>query len=173
MTLMDTAQLLGNFGEFVGAIAVVATLAYLAVQIRQSNVAAQTTAIQGFFDSYASFADIKSNVPFIQIIRKGFAGWGELSKDEQAQVHMYWSQYLTNLHMGYRLYMRGVLDYPSYIGFEDYFVSALKTPGVRAYWAEHGPVFPSDLRERLDARLDDPEDRRPPITEIYPMWSSD
>ncbi len=34
MTLMDTAQLLGNFGEFFGAIAVVGTLAYLAVQVR-------------------------------------------------------------------------------------------------------------------------------------------
>ena len=37
MDLMSTAQLLGNFGEFVGAIAVVATLAYLAVQVRQSR----------------------------------------------------------------------------------------------------------------------------------------
>jgi hypothetical protein len=33
------AQLLGNYGEFVGAVAVVATLAYLAVQIRQSSKA--------------------------------------------------------------------------------------------------------------------------------------
>ena len=31
------AQLLGNYGEFVGAIAVVATLIYLATQIRQNN----------------------------------------------------------------------------------------------------------------------------------------
>lgn len=31
------AQLLGNYGEFVGAIAVVATLAYLAIQIRQNT----------------------------------------------------------------------------------------------------------------------------------------
>lgn len=31
------AQLLGNYGEFVGAIAVVVTLAYLAVQVRQSK----------------------------------------------------------------------------------------------------------------------------------------
>ena len=34
MNLMDTAQLLGNLGEFVGAFAVVVTLAFLAVQIR-------------------------------------------------------------------------------------------------------------------------------------------
>ena len=34
MDLMDTAQLLGNFCEVVGAIAVVVTLLYLATQIR-------------------------------------------------------------------------------------------------------------------------------------------
>jgi hypothetical protein len=32
------AELLGNYGEFVGAIAVVVTLAYLAVQIRQNSL---------------------------------------------------------------------------------------------------------------------------------------
>ncbi len=37
MTLTDTAQLMGNFGEFFGAIAVVATLVYLVVQIKQAS----------------------------------------------------------------------------------------------------------------------------------------
>ena len=35
MNRMDTAQLLGNFGEFVGAIAVVVTLIYLVNQLKQ------------------------------------------------------------------------------------------------------------------------------------------
>ncbi len=37
MTLMETAQLLGNFGEFIGALGVVITLFYLAVQVRHSK----------------------------------------------------------------------------------------------------------------------------------------
>ncbi len=37
MTLTDTAQLMGNFGEFFGAIAVLATLVYLVVQIKQAG----------------------------------------------------------------------------------------------------------------------------------------
>jgi hypothetical protein len=37
MTLMETAQLLRNFGEFVGPFAVVGTLAYLAVQVGHSG----------------------------------------------------------------------------------------------------------------------------------------
>ena len=36
---METAQLLGNFGEFVGAIAVVLALGYLAIQVRTSKAA--------------------------------------------------------------------------------------------------------------------------------------
>jgi len=43
------AQLLGNYGEFVGAIAVVVTLAYLAVQVKQSRLSldANTKAMRG------------------------------------------------------------------------------------------------------------------------------
>ena len=39
------AQMLGNYGEFVGAIAVVATLAYLAVQIQQNTKASRAVAV--------------------------------------------------------------------------------------------------------------------------------
>ena len=48
MTLMDTAQLLGNFGEFVGAIAVVGTLGYLTLQIRQNSRMMKATIRQEF-----------------------------------------------------------------------------------------------------------------------------
>lgn len=37
MTLIETSQLLGSFGEFFGAIAVVVTLGYLTAQMRQNT----------------------------------------------------------------------------------------------------------------------------------------
>ena len=40
------AQLLGNYGEFVGAVAVVVTLAYLAAQIRFNTRATQAASLQ-------------------------------------------------------------------------------------------------------------------------------
>ncbi len=55
------AQLLGNYGEFVGAIAVVATLAYLAMQVRQQNLESRAKSVHeilwGFRDAQAVFAD--------------------------------------------------------------------------------------------------------------------
>lgn len=41
MSLMEMSQLLGNLGEFVGALAVVATLFYLAVQVRLGRQATE------------------------------------------------------------------------------------------------------------------------------------
>ena len=45
MTFIELSEVLGNLGEFVGAIAVVATLAYLALQVRHNSktVAAATS----------------------------------------------------------------------------------------------------------------------------------
>jgi len=43
MDQQAVAQLLGNYGEFVGAIAVVVTLGYLASQIRQNTLASRST----------------------------------------------------------------------------------------------------------------------------------
>jgi len=44
MDHLTFAQLLGSYGEFVGAIAVVITLVYLSVQIRQNSNAVQGSA---------------------------------------------------------------------------------------------------------------------------------
>ncbi len=37
MSALELSQLLGNYGEFVGAIGIVITLIYLAIQVRQNT----------------------------------------------------------------------------------------------------------------------------------------
>ena len=55
MDFMSTAQLLGNVGEFVGAIAVVATLGYLAIQIRQNTKATRAQTAQDLTGSMSEY----------------------------------------------------------------------------------------------------------------------
>jgi hypothetical protein len=57
MDIQGIAQLLGNFGEFFGAIAVVATLAYLAVQIRQNTNALRSASYEHWNEVSNSFYD--------------------------------------------------------------------------------------------------------------------
>ncbi len=42
MSTLEISQLLGNYGEFVGAIGVIATLLYLSLQIRDSSKATES-----------------------------------------------------------------------------------------------------------------------------------
>ncbi|MEZ5558627.1 MAG: hypothetical protein R3E86_08820 [Pseudomonadales bacterium] len=53
------AQMLGNYGEFIGAIAVVVTLVYLAIQVRQQNLESRAKSVHeilwGFRDAQAVF----------------------------------------------------------------------------------------------------------------------
>ncbi len=46
MTVIELSQVLGNFGEFFGAIAVVGTLVFLAIQVRHSK---EATVVYGGF----------------------------------------------------------------------------------------------------------------------------
>ena len=90
--------------EFLGAIAVVVTLLYLARQIRQSNLAAETAAIQAFFQSTESLIQApRSNRG---LMRKGLAHWQSLSSDEQVDLSSIFTDWAIKIHMGYRLHLR-------------------------------------------------------------------
>jgi hypothetical protein len=45
MTSLELSELLGNYGEFVGAIAVVATLVYLSIQVRANTKSTRSRAL--------------------------------------------------------------------------------------------------------------------------------
>ena len=51
MSTLEFSQLLGNYGEFIGAIAIVITLIYLAVQLRQNTTSVRASAYQEWVTS--------------------------------------------------------------------------------------------------------------------------
>ena len=53
---METLQMLGNLGEFVGAFAVVATLIYLSTQVRQSIRISQAESVRSVQDTFTSLS---------------------------------------------------------------------------------------------------------------------
>jgi hypothetical protein len=79
------AQLLGNYGEFIGAIAVVATLIYLAIQIRRNTQAMRATTTQALADSInSSNLLIAGDARLARLYRIGkFEEWDSLNEDEQ------------------------------------------------------------------------------------------
>jgi len=109
MTLMDTAQLLGNVGEFIGAIVIVATLIYLAMQIRQNSehLAAQTR-----YNNYKGRTDltlaVSLNAEIFEIYLK-VRNNNELSRAEQMRISFFTRSVFTFWEYEFREYEAGRL----------------------------------------------------------------
>jgi hypothetical protein len=124
MDLMSLAQLLGNFGEFVGAIAVVVTLGYLALQIRHSKVAleANTQSVQAQIaqaraDNLAASYRVLMDSPHLpEIMAKRFESvddevWAAaLSPEEKMRVRYYCLLQFNDVRNQYYQYQQGLLD---------------------------------------------------------------
>jgi hypothetical protein len=161
MDLMSTAQLLGNFGEFAGALAVVATLFYLALQVRHSREAteANTRAMEEsrrltLAQTYASRATSlfqanvdSANGPVGELIAKVLRdGAGALSPDEQGRLgHYCWGQrtFFDSIHYQYQ---QGFVDSEYY---ESQFKSGVRiwSPIWRDIGLDHANLRPDFARE--------------------------
>jgi hypothetical protein len=80
MTLQD----LGSIGELLAAVATIATLAYLSVQIRQNTRALRASSHHAVTDSFNHINMALGQDPTLgRVFRKGNAGLAELTEDER------------------------------------------------------------------------------------------
>jgi len=82
------AQLLGNYGEFVGAIAILITLVYVAYQIRQSRALLLSNAYQARTDAVTSiYLAMAQDASLINLL--GRANSGEVLRGRSCSSHVY------------------------------------------------------------------------------------
>ena len=135
MTLMETAQLLGNFGEFVGAIAVVATLTYLAVQIRQSTRTNQHTAFhEALRDQATAINLLSTHAELSVIIFKGLADFDSLPEDEQRRFETWTLSWLRATESLLYEVERSRIEPEEWLGVREHLKFALSRPGFRQWW---------------------------------------
>jgi len=164
-------DIVGSVGEFVGAIAVVVTLIYLTKQIRQSNTASQTAAIQAFFDSTSSLTrDLRTNG---DLIRRGIGDWQSSSKDEQGDLNSLMLDRGSKIHMGYRLRERNVLDEQTYGSWESSFVSLLRAPGGAEWWSNACVFWADDFRQHVNFVVSDAGPDIPPWDVVMRWYGQD
>ena len=115
MDLMTTAQLLGNFGEFIGSIGVVVTLVYLAVQIRANT---RTTKANASFQATHSWAEVTQRLsempnehlaPLLKALSADTKG-EDMSPEDYERVQLMFRNFFQRLEGQYYLYKYGLLE---------------------------------------------------------------
>ena len=146
MDLHEIAQLLGNFGEFFGAIAVVVTLGYLALQIRQNTDSLQANARHAISESFNRLNLMMAELPELaEVLSEGNAGLSNLqSYDEKYRIgyENYNIVFMRAYEEAYAYYRRGYLD-DSYWGKRAKMLKAyISLPGVSEWWRGSGIAGP-------------------------------
>jgi hypothetical protein len=129
-------QDLGNLGEFFGAVAVLASLLYLAVQIRQNTRSLRSAAYQSLSTSLSDLAlSVAENDDLAKIWQIGMTDPGRLSEVERLRLQAF----LTALYRQYQnLYFQkrqSLLDEELWQAHRVTIMRHISSPGGADWWA--------------------------------------
>ena len=140
------AQLLGSYGEFFGAIGVVVTLIYLAIQIRHNTNSVQANAQHALSEAFNRINLILAENPELaEIMSKGNADLSNLDDlDEKYRIgyENYNAAFLRCYEEAYSFYRRGFLTETYWNTRADMLQVYVSLPGVHDWWTGTGIAGP-------------------------------
>jgi len=147
------AQVLGNYGEFLGAIAVVATLAYLARQIRDQNRANEIAAFESVMDGFNQLnAMLAADRGLYRNFIIGLNQPDELDDEAAGSFSFLIRMYLNTFNKMYRVYRRGAMPESEWRLFAAEAAQLMETPGLRTF-LENQPTERWEYIQAIKAHL--------------------
>jgi hypothetical protein len=162
------AQLLGNYGAFVGAIGVVLSLLFVGYSIVQNTKATRAQTRQAITQSFMSIAQVISARP------EAFAVGVTSNPEEFDQLPLgdkaYFISSIFGLFKYYELmfmeYKDGNTDDVSWNAWSRHMLMQFHQPGVRAWWALREETFHPEFRKFLN------ESERPNLKSFMELMQS-
>jgi len=147
---------IGAIGEVVGAAAVVISIVYLAVQIRQNTSSTRSTVESEIALTLANSAFNAADGPIPEIIFRGIGDFDVLSDEEKARFVFYVLGWFRVWQLAYDQRMAGNLSNDSWESLELFISSAFTSPGVRRVWDVRGSTFKKSFRDYVESIEPDP-----------------
>lgn len=148
---------IGAISEIVGAVGVIATLAYLATQIRQNTNQLKGEAVISINDAEFDLdSELRSNPDLFSALIRGMSDWNSLTPKEQASTHLFFHSHTRWCETCFTLWSRGTLDEETYYSRERFLLSFLGNPsGGRIWWAHWKIIFDPRFVVRIDQKFSD------------------
>jgi hypothetical protein len=150
MTLQD----LGNLGEMVGAVATVATLIYLARQIRANTLAMRSGAAQSVHEAFATwYRMLAADADLTRIVTEGLRKYGALSETEKGRFVSTFMAFLSCSQDAYIKWREGSLSPALWSGWELVMMNLVMAPGGREFWRERSYLFGEEFRAHVEREV--------------------
>lgn len=150
---MQLSQL-GALGEFMGGVAVLVTLVYLAVQIRQSRKLAETSVHVALAANVAT--ELQAIIPadMADILARSLDDPASLTSRERVALDCWWGLYVNNRQSEYREHGLGLYSAEAWDGFQHMLQEDLSPRFARNWWLETGRYrVQRSFREFVDSLI--------------------
>ena len=155
MSTLEFSQLLGNYGEFFGAILLFGTLIYLAIQVRHNTNSVRSNA----FSEWCASSDgiigpIITSERLDHILRLGWNNQDGLSEETWMSFVLWHQRFFYHLEMVWQMYLLGTLTKHIFDQEIDRTRQLLATPSVRQWWDAGGcRQVSKPLREEIEKHV--------------------
>ncbi len=164
------AELLGNYGEFVGAIGVVVTLGYLAVQTRQNTKTGRAQSRQILLDQWSSSNwDLSRDPQLLRVYATALLHWPDLPNEEKAMFDFGMGRYLANIQNGLLLRDSGMIDERTLDVVAGYMMLCVRSSGGARWWRDTPNAHP-ETRAYIDDRLANDDAPTSTVENLLPYW---
>lgn len=133
MTLED----LGNLGDFLGGLAVIATLLYLAVQIRQSTAAIRISAERGA-DPVSAMSLITQSPANAATYHQGLRDSQQLDSEQRTLFYLLMAAQFYSIHSGFRAFELGTQSEDTWKWQSKALKFYASQIGVKRWWVHQG-----------------------------------
>ncbi len=155
MTLDD----LGNLGEFLGAIAVVASLLYLSMQVRQNTRSVKSATAQSASQTIVGMnALIVGDRTVAELVSAGTQGAKTLDPIDQLRFSLLISNAFITYEMMFLQSRLGLIETKFWQSRDRFFRNTLLTlPGILSWWRHNQEPFGGEFRQYVDSHIRPPE----------------
>ena len=130
MTLTE----LGGLGDFIGAIAVVITLIYLAIQMRQNTASIRSNSYQAWSGGLSNcFLSVCQSKQLSDVLKNGFQDSRQLSEDTWIQFLLWHQALLHTTESTYLMYKNKTIDESVFEHEIERAAAILRFPGTRQW----------------------------------------
>jgi len=147
-------EAIGALGEIFGAIAVIATLAYLAVQVRQNTKALNSATFQEISTTTAlNNEPIALNPDIAELVFKARNGLSDLTEIEKIRFGALALSSVRRIEPMFIQEKLGAIDSSFTKGFRKSGLSAFTQPAIREWWEDTKEAFSDDFRDIVDEAI--------------------
>ena len=155
-------EALGNIGDFLGGIAVILTLVYVAYQIRQNTRALRVTTMDNRLAHFAHIQEPQFADPeFADLVVRAQADFHQLTEIEQHRFLHYVVVIFRSIETDFNKYQDGLIAEEQWASYRVQSVYTFMSPGFRQVWAIVHEMFSPEFKGFINPVIAEAEASQP------------